>query len=160
MDRIVLSEIIFKGRQNIPWNDVEKYLKRYYGMVLVNKNYNDKIRINASFADEYTQSRYTKHLRGGLAKVKANIVQILPQLVEGAENRRWIENKAEKHSGNANYGWYRYDTFFSVPTKAENEDVVRWNDYRATVIVKINDRGLFLYDIIDIKKEASTPREP
>ena len=50
--------------------------------------------------------------------------------------------------------------FFSVPTKSENEDVVRWNDYRATVIVKINDRGLFLYDIIDIKKEASTPREP
>lgn len=26
-----VQNVIFAGRQNIPWNDVEKYLKRYVG---------------------------------------------------------------------------------------------------------------------------------
>lgn len=50
-------------------------------------------------------------------------------------------------------GWYRYDTYFSIPVKAENEKEVRWNDYTATIVVRINEKGLFLYDIINIKKE-------
>ena len=35
----------------------------------------------------------------------------------------------------------------------------RWNYYKGTLLVRINDNGLFLYDIINIKKETSTPRE-
>lgn len=115
--------------------------------------------INSAFADEYAESKYTKALRGSLAKVKANIVQILPCLIENATNRRWIENKNIKHVNNANGGWYRYDTYFSVPVKAENEDDVWGNFYMATLVVRINDQGLFLHDIINIKKEAHKPRE-
>ena len=39
------------------------------------------------------------------------------------------------------------------------EETARLNIFKATLVVKINENGLFLYDIIDIKKEASTPLE-
>lgn len=156
---ISLESSIFRGKQNIRWDEVEKYFRKYYGNSYVNKKYNDEIIINYVSADEYTESKYTKKLRGSLAKVKANIVQILPQLIENAVNRRWIENKNSKHEKNAIKGWYRYDVFFSVKVKGEDEEIYRLNYYRATLLVRINDYGKFLYDIINIKKEASTPRE-
>ena len=38
-----------------------------------------------------------KRLRGALAKVKANAAQIIDLLIENAVNRRWVENKNDKH---------------------------------------------------------------
>ncbi|MBQ7372688.1 MAG: hypothetical protein IJW67_12560 [Blautia sp.] len=159
MKYIKLKNIIFYGKQGIPWNEVEKYIKMYSGSQIIVQEYQDRIVINSKSADEYTESKYTKKLRGALAKVNANVVQILPELITYATNRRWVENKAEKHSGDAVDGWYRYDTYFSIPVKAENEESTRWNDYRGTLVVKINHRGMFFYDLIDIKKEARTPQE-
>lgn len=157
MKYIRLNEIIFTGRQNIKWKEVEKYLKKYVGMSFIVSESNDVLHINSLFANEYTESQYTKKLKGGLAKVKANIVQILPQLIENATNRRWIENKKDKHANDAGKGWYRYDIYFSVPVQVDKE--ICWNFYAATMVVRINDQGLYLYDIINIKKEARTPRE-
>ena len=54
-------------------------------------------------------------------------------------------------------GWYRYDVFFSIPVQVEKEKEIRWNYYKATMVVKINAKGFFFYDIINIKKEARTP---
>ena len=159
MEYVRLEQILFTGKQNIKWEEVEKYLKRYIGMSFTVNQYNDVLHINSLFANEYAESQYTKKLRGGLAKVKANIVQVLPQLIENATNRRWIENKKDKHIRNAVQGWYRYDTYFRVPVQAENEKEIRWNFFVATMVVRINDQGLYLYDIINIKKEARTPRE-
>ena len=64
------------------------------------------IHIQGDFPDEFTESRYTKKLRGALAKAKANAAQ---------------------------------------------------NRYLATAVVRIKDGKLYLYDVINIKKEASTP---
>ena len=157
MEYIRIQEILFAGRQRIDWDAVELYLKRFSGRTVVIREYGDKIIINNTFAEEFAESRYTKHLRGALAKAKANVVQELPRLIETAQNRRWIENKDPKHKDNASKGWYRYDVRFMLPVKAENESEIRWNRYRGTMVVRINNRGLFLYDIIDIKKEARTP---
>lgn len=159
MGYVQLNEILFTGKQHIKWNEVEKYLKRFVGMSFIVKEYKDVLHINALFTNEYAESQYTKKLRGSLAKVKANIVQILPALIESATNRRWIDNKEEKHINNAIKGWYRYDTYFSIPVQAENEEETRWNCFTATIVARINDKGLFLYDIINIKKEARKPRE-
>lgn len=74
-----------------------------------------------------------------------------------ATNRRWIKNKAIKHECDANGGWYRYDVFFAIPVKGEREENERYNKYKGTLLVKKNNRGLFLYDVIDIKKEARNP---
>lgn len=159
MEYVKVEKIIFKGKQNINWNEVEKYIKCYVDRKYINKEYGDEIVINTKSANEYAESNYTKRLRGALAKVKANIVQILPELIESATNRRWVENKNDKHNKNAINGWYRYNVFFSIPVKAEDDNIIRYNNYNATMIVRINDNGLFLYDIINIKKEARTPQE-
>lgn len=149
--------IIFTNKQNIPWNDVEQYLKRYIGQEFIVNEYYDSIFIPSDFPDEYAESKYTKKLRGALAKVKANAAQIIDLLIINATNRRWMENKDDKHRRDASGGWYRYDTYFELPVKGSEEKRERWNQYKATLVVRKTEKGLFLYDIIDIKKEASMP---
>lgn len=150
-----VKSIIFKNKQNIPWNDVENLLKGFIGKEIIAKKYGDVIHIASDFPDEYTESRYTKKLRGALAKAKANAAQSVTEMLENAENRRWVENKDGKHEKDANDGWYRYDVGFTIPVE-RNGDADR-NSYLATAVVRIKDGKLYLYDIINIKKEASTP---
>ncbi len=159
MKYIEIKSIIFTGKQNIPWSEVETYLRKYDGMEIENAEFGDTIKINSVFADEYSHSKYTKKLRGGLAKTKANLAQIVPELVISATNRRWTENKDEKHEENAIRGWYRYDAYFSMQVYDSSERCYKTNYYTATVIVRINDVGLFLHDIINIKKEARRPTD-
>lgn len=154
-----VDKIIFTNKQNIPWNMVEQYLKKYIGQAFVVEEYQDKVYIASEFPDEFSESKYTKSLRGALAKVKANIAQIVPSLIMNATNRRWDENKNDKHRRNAEKGWYRYDTYFIISVKGSDEQYKRLNRYKATLLVRKTEKGLFLYDIINIKKEASTPLE-
>ena len=91
MTYVNVSQIIFKNKQNIPWNKVEQYLKKYIGKSFVVKEYGDVIHITGEFPDEFTESQYTKKLRGGLAKAKANSGQVIGEMIENAQNRRWIE---------------------------------------------------------------------
>ena len=55
----------------------------------------------------------------------------------------------------ASSGWYRYDIAFTIPI--DDDGTVRRNAYQATAVVRIKEDKLYLYDIINIKKEASTP---
>lgn len=159
MQYIEIPKVLFRGKQNIPWDDVEQYLRKYDGLSVANKSYGDVIRFNAVFADEYSHSTYTKKLRGGLAKVKANLTQILPEIVENAQNRRWVENKDVAHNDDAKGGWYRYDTLFAMRVQNPEEEMPNLNYYRATLVARINDMGIFLYDVINIKKEARRPTD-
>ena len=102
-----IKEVIFYNKQNIPWNEVEQYLKRYIGQTFVVQEYQDVVIIASDFPDEYTGSRYTKKLRGALAKVKANAAQIIDRMIQNATNRRWNENREDKHRRNASEGWYQ-----------------------------------------------------
>lgn len=154
---VEVKEIIFKNKQKIPWDDVEKYLKKYIGKEYTIKKYNDIVQINGDFPDEYSESKYTKGLRGALSKAKANASQVIGEILENADNRRWVENKDEKHAKEANGGWYRYDVGFSIPVEHEGNKCR--NYYRATAVVRIRDAVLYLYDIVNIKKEVSTPLE-
>lgn len=153
----IVKEIIFTGKQNIPWNDVERYLKKYIGQTFIVSKYGDTIHIGGDFPDEYTESGYTKKLRGGLAKSKANAAQVIGEMIGIADNKRWIENKDDKHKKNASRGWYRYDTRFAIPVRESGSGGRRRNIFRGTLIVRSTDHGLYLYDMINIKKEASTP---
>lgn len=151
--------ILFSGKQNIPWHNVEMYLKKYIGHTYTVAEYKDDIFIGSDFPDEYAESKYTKSLRGAAAKANANAAQIIDSLIICAKNRRWVENKDIKHNSNASAGRYRYDTFFSIPVQGSNDTFMRANNYKATLIVRKTTKGLFLYDLINIKKEASTPLE-
>lgn len=53
----------------------------------------DVANIEQLFPDEFTESRYTKKLRGALAKAKANAAQVIVEMLENAKNRRWVETK-------------------------------------------------------------------
>ncbi|MBQ9200331.1 MAG: hypothetical protein IJ141_09160 [Lachnospiraceae bacterium] len=159
MKYIEIKKILFTGKQNISWCDVEKYLRKYDGMEIRNNEYGDIIKINAIFSDEYVHSQYTRRLRGGLAKAKANLVQIIPEIIAEATNRRWVENKDKKHSEDAIRGWYRYDIRFSMNVCNSQNGEYSTNYYNATAVARINDIGVFLYDIVNIKKEASKPTD-
>ncbi|SFH65774.1 hypothetical protein SAMN04487830_10461 [Pseudobutyrivibrio sp. OR37] len=70
------------------------------------------------------------------------------------------ENKEDKHYRNAKYGWYRYDSRFALPVLNEKDEVERYNVFHASLIVRHSeDKKLYLYDILDIKKETSNPLE-
>jgi len=154
-----IENIIFMNKQNIPWNQVEQYLKRYIGKEYQVEETGDVIHISGDFPNEFAESKYTKSLRGAIAKVKANAAQIVGEMIVLAENKRWIENKDRKHVKDAEKGWYRYDCFFAMKVQGSNEQGERMNFYKATLVVRHALSGLFLYDIINIKKEASTPFE-
>ena len=154
-----IEKILFPNKQRIPWKEVEAYMKKYEGESVIVKEYEDKIRFNYVSASEYAASNYSQKLKGAYAKAKANLVQVVPEVVKEARNRRWIANKADKHGNDAKNGWYRYDVHFELPVKSSDGEEIKWNRYVGTLVVRVNDMGLFFYDIINIKKETSTPGE-
>lgn len=149
-----IKEKRFPGKRNIPWDDIENYLKGYIGQEYIVAEYHDSIIIPSDFPDEYTGSKYTKSLRGAVAKAKANAVTEIGPIIENAFNRRFVENKNEKHSKDASGGWYRYDTIFAIPVQGEGEEGIRYNVYSGTLVVRRSAEGNTLYDIVNIKKEA------
>lgn len=155
---VLINDIRFKGKRNINWNEVEQYLKQYVGEFVENTESKEIIYIGNDFPDEYTGSNYTAKLKGALAKAKANASQGIPKLIEIAKNKRFRENLAKKHDKNAKYGWYRYDSRFAIPIFNENNDILRYNIFYAELVIRHSENGkLYLYDIINIKKETSTP---
>lgn len=155
---VVINDIIFKGRQNINWDDVEEYVKRYIGDFVEVTETKDIIYIGKDLPDEYSGSKYTAEIKGTLAKAKANAAQGIPELIEIATNKRYQNNLNDKHNKNAKYGWYRYDSRFALPIYDESGDVVRYNVFSVVLIVRHSKDGkLYLYDIINAKKEAGTP---
>ena len=57
----------------------------------------------------------------------------------------------------AKYGWYSYVTRFALPVYGVDGDIERYNIFRAILLVRhAEDKRLYLYDIMKIKKETST----
>ncbi len=155
---VVLPHVIFAGRKNMDWNKVEEYLLQYVSDVIRVADTDDFISIDRTFADEYTSSIYTRKLKGGLVKVKANMVQGVPEMIEIATDKRWNEDFKRKHGKRAEQGWYRYNSRFAMPVLDEDGDIVSYNHYVAVLIVRhAVDNKLYLYDIQNIKKETSNP---
>ena len=105
-----------------------------------------------------TETKYTRSLKGARAKAKANIVQCIEQIVEIAEDKRFKENYKSKHSTDAAKGWYYYTVRFAIPIFENEKRTDNYNIYSACLVINHASNGkLYLYDIIDIKKEASNP---
>jgi hypothetical protein len=154
----VLPEIIFRNKQNIDWKAVEKYLRRYVGEIITITESNDTVYIGNTFPDEYKGSLYTRHIKGANAKAKANAVQGITQMLEIATDKCFKENRKEKHKENAENGWYYYTTRFAMPIYDNETKMDDYNVYSACLLVNHADNGkMYLYDLVDIKKEASTP---
>lgn len=155
---VPIKQMVFPGK-NPDMKKVEDYLNAYLQKEYMVEETKDIIRIGSKFASEFCGSEYTKRLKGAILKTKANCATIIPELIRTAHHRRWDENKAEKHRNDACKGWYRYDVGFSLPVYDNLENQVGENLYEATLLARINDYGIYLYDVINIKKEASKPFE-
>ncbi|MGI6094357.1 MAG: hypothetical protein ACOYBL_02880 [Lachnospiraceae bacterium] len=158
---VVINDIRFKGRQNIDWDEVEQYLKQYVGEFIKIADSQEIIYIGNDLPDEYTGSNYTAKLKGTLAKAKANAAQGIPEMIEIAEYKNFRENLAKKHDKNARFGWYRYDSRFALPVFDDDDEILHYNVFRVELVIRhAENKKLYLYDIINIKKETSTPLEP
>lgn len=155
---VVLPEILFKNKQNIDWNAVEKYLQQYVGELVTVADTEDIVYIGSDFPDEYKGSMYTRKLKGANAKAKANAVQGILKMLEIATNKQFRENQKVKHARNAGNGWYYYTTRFAMPVFENERKTDTYNVYSACLLVNCTKYGtLYLYDLVDIKREASTP---
>ena len=158
---VVINDIRFKGKRSIDWKEVRAYLKEYVGDFYKVASTGDVIYIGDDLPSEYSGSKYTHSIKGTNAKAKANAAQGIPEMIEIALGKHFRENKESKHWRNAMYGWYRYDSRFAIPVYRDDEEVERYNIFHASLIVRYSEDGkMYLYDVIDIKKETSNPIEP
>ena len=155
---VFINDIIFKGKRSITWPDVEEYLRQNVGEFYSIAETGDIVYIGTDLPDEYAGSNYTKHIKGTVAKAKANAAQAIPEIIEIATSKTVEENKKEKHSRNAKNGWYRYDTRFALPVYDESGEVERYNVFSARLLIRHAASGkMYLYDVLEIKKETSKP---
>ena len=146
---VMINDIAFKGKRSVEWSDVEKYLRQYVGDIYRIAETEDIIYIGTDLPDEYSGSNYTKHIKGTIAKA-------IPEMIEIATSKTFEDNKKNKHSRHAKNGWYRYDTRFALPVYDENGDVERYNVFSARLLIRHASSGkMYLYDVLEIKKETS-----
>ena len=158
---VVINDIIFKGKRNVNWKDVEMYLRQYLGEFYRIADTEEIVYIGSDLPDEYTNSNYTQRLKGASAKAKANAAQGLPEMIEIATGKQYEENRKDKHSKDAQYGWYRFKTRFALPVFSEGGDVERYNIFHALMLMRhAKDNKIYLYDIMEIKKETSKLFQP
>ncbi len=153
---VLINDIIFKGKRSVNWKDVEEYLKQYVDEFFEIADTRDIVYIGLDLSDEYTNSNYTRRLKGASAKAKANAAQGLPEMIEIASGKNFEENRKDKHKRDAKYGWYRYESRFALPVFDENGHVERYNVFHVLMLMRhAKDGKIYLYDIMEIKKETS-----
>lgn len=87
-----------------------------------------------------------------------NAAQGIREMVGIASDKRFQENRKEKHSGDAANGWYYYTTRFAMPVYDNDVKTENYNIYSGCLVVNCTGKGkMYLYDLVDIKKEASNP---
>ncbi len=158
---VLINDIRFKGKKREDWKEVENYLKEYVGEFYEIAETSEKIFISSSFPDEYAGSESRIALKGAAAKAKANAAQGIPELIRIATNGEYSENTKKEHEKDAKYGWYRYDVRFALPVYDEKSgEVCRYNIFYARMLVRHDADGKkYLYDLLAIKKETSSPLE-
>ena len=154
----LINDIIFKGKRNVKWDDVELYLKQYVGEFFTIAETNEVVYFGKDLPDEYAHSEYTHTLKGTNSKAKANATQGLGEMLEIATNPQFTINSKEKHKLDAANGWYRYESRFALPVYDTNGEIERYNVFHVYMIIRYDlDGKKYLYDVINIKKETSNP---
>ena len=158
---VLINDIRFKCKKKEDWKEVEEYLKEYIGEFYEIEETSDKVFISSNFPDEYVSSESRLALKGAVAKAKANAVQGIPDLIRIATNKEYSENTKQKHNKDAKYGWYRYDVRFALPVYDDkSNEICRYNIFFARMLVRHDKDGKkYLYDLLAVKKETSSPLE-
>lgn len=108
----------------------------------------------SSCLNKYTDAYQKKEQK--LRWAKANAEKGLPEMIEIAVGKHFRENHEDKHKRDAKNGWYRYDSRFALPVYNAEGELERYNVFHASMLIRhSNDGKMYLYDVIDIKKETS-----
>ena len=157
---VLITDILFKSRRSIDWDEIEQILRKFIGEYYEIAETAEKVYIGSDFPDEFTHSKYTKAIKGANEKAKANAITAIGELIQIADNKAEYPDYDRRHGNKAKNGWYRYDTRFGIPVYSEIGEIERYNIFRARMLVRCDENHkLFLYDIVQIKKETSTPHE-
>lgn len=95
---VLISDVIFKGKKSVDWDDVRIYLESYIDEFYEIADTKDIIYIGKDLPDEYTGSKYTYSLKGANAKAKANASQGIPEMLEIATGKHFRENSGKNIS--------------------------------------------------------------
>ena len=143
----------FSDYYGIPYRTIQDWEAGEFYQI---EDCNKMIYIGSDLPDEYMHSNYTRILKGANAKAKANAAQGLPELFKIATNEVYEDNRKEKHSKDAKYGWYSYDSRFALPVFSDDGEIERYNVFNVAMLVRHDEDGkYYLYDIMKIKKETS-----
>lgn len=154
----VINSIRFSGKRSVNGDVVKEYLKTFVGNNYRVEDTDDTIYIGNDLPNEYTGSVYTYKLKGAAAK--ANATQGLSEMIKIATGKHFRENNSEKHYRNAALGWYRYDSRFALPVYDQDGEIDHYNIFHASILVRHDENGkMYLYDVMDIKKETGNPLE-
>ncbi|MGN0435614.1 MAG: helix-turn-helix domain-containing protein [Wujia sp.] len=157
---VLINDILFKSRRSIDWDEIEQILREFIGEYYEIAETAEKVYIGSDFPDEFTHSKYTKAIKGANEKAKANVITAIGELIQIADNKAEFPDYDRRHRNKAKNGWYRYDTRFGIPVYSELGEIERYNIFRARMLVRCDENNkLYLYDIVQIKKETSTPLE-
>ena len=157
---VFINDIRFKSRRSINWDEIEQILRKYIGKYYEIAETAEKVFIGSDFPDEFAHSKYTKTIKGANEKAKANAITAIGELIQIADNKAVAPDYEGRHRNKAKNGWYRYDTRFGIPVYSELGEIDRYNIFRARMLVRCDEKNkLYLYDIVQIKKETSTPLE-
>ena len=157
---VLINDILFKSRRSIDWDEIEQILRQFIGEYYEIAETAEKVFIGSDFPDEFTHSKYTKAIKGANEKAKANVITAIGELIQIADNKAEFPDYDRRHGNKAKNGWYRYDTRFGIPVYSELGEIERYNIFRARMLVRCDENNkLFLYDVVQIKKETSTPLE-
>ena len=152
---VEINTIAFSGKRKIDWEGVERYLKQYIGCKYVIEETGDTVYIGTDFPDEYTHSRYKEKSFGTIGKAKANATQAIPELINTVSNLTFRQNFKNKHTSDASEGWYYGEVHFTIPITDDQKRIIGSNAFRGRMIIRKNsDEKMYLYDILDIKKET------
>ena len=78
------------------------------------------------------------------------------ELLKIATNEVYEDNRKEKHSKDAKYGWYSYDSRFALPVFGDDGEIERYNVFNVAMLVRHDEDGkYYLYDIMKIKKKRA-----
>ena len=157
---VLINDILFKSRRSIDWDEIEQILRECIGEYYEIAETAEKVYIGTDFPDEFAHSKYTKAIKGANEKAKANVITAIGELIQIADNKAEFPDYDRRHGNKAKNGWYRYDTRFGIPVYSELGEIERYNIFRARMLVRCDENNkLFLYDVVQIKKETSTPLE-
>ena len=86
----------------------------------------------------------------------ADVFLVSQDFVDGACAVPPCSSCTSKNKRDGKNGWYRYDSRFAIPVYGGDGEVERYNVFYASMLIRhSNDGKMYLYDVIDIKKETS-----